>query len=209
MSREDINGFDKSLKELRQELSRQSQLYADMKESVDQCIKAIWSQGKVLEDILNNVEQNIFSCEEKNTSDCSQPLYHECHFSAQEECFILLLCAEEIEKAHMLYQEMRESGYQHAPILELYLAEKNKQELLNESLLYLGSYTGKNSFLLLIRRRCAAMMIRPITSGVPVLAACLRNVPAALDYALLRGSRIGLLCAGRKGHPAVDRKSVV
>lgn len=173
MSREDINGFDKSLKELRQELSRQSQLYADMKESVDQCIKAIWSQGKVLEDILNNVEQNIFSCEEKNTSDCSQPLYHEYHFSAQEECFILLLCAEEIEKAHMLYQEMRESGYQHAPILELYLAEKNKQELLNESLLYLGSYTGKNSFLL----RAIVHFRRALHVNDEIAGAIMQSIP--------------------------------
>ncbi len=47
-------------------------------------------------------------------------------------------------------------------------------------------------------------LLKAAATGVPVLAACLRNVPAALDYALLRGSRIGLLCAGRKGRPAWD-----
>lgn len=41
-------------------------------------------------------------------------------------------------------------------------------------------------------------------TGTPVLAACIRNASAALDCALSLGSRIGLLCAGRKLRPAWD-----
>lgn len=148
MSREDINEFGNSLKELRQELSGKSQLYKEMKENVDQYIKEIWNKGKSLENILNSVDRNFSPGKEISTSGCPQLLYPDYHFSAQEECFIQLLCADQIEQAHALSHEMCESGYQHAKILELYLAEKNKQEFLSESLLYLGSYAGKNPFLL-------------------------------------------------------------
>ena len=40
------------------------------------------------------------------------------------------------------------------------------------------------------------------SSGVPVLAACFRNYSACLDYALSLGSRVGLLCSGRKCRPS-------
>lgn len=40
------------------------------------------------------------------------------------------------------------------------------------------------------------------SSGVPVLAASLRNYAAVLDYALSVGSRVGLLCSGRKRRPS-------
>ncbi len=39
-------------------------------------------------------------------------------------------------------------------------------------------------------------------TGTPVLAASLRNYSAVLDYALTLGSRVGLLCSGRKGRPS-------
>ena len=47
-------------------------------------------------------------------------------------------------------------------------------------------------------------LLKAAATGVPVLAACIRNAPAALDCALSRGSRIGILCSGRKGRPAWD-----
>lgn len=47
-------------------------------------------------------------------------------------------------------------------------------------------------------------LLKAASTGVPVLAACIRNASAALDCALSRGSRIGILCSGRKGRPAWD-----
>lgn len=39
-------------------------------------------------------------------------------------------------------------------------------------------------------------------TGCPVIAACLRNYSACLDYALTLGNRIGILCSGRKKRPS-------
>lgn len=144
MSREDGTSFGESLKALRKELSEQKKQFADLKENADCCIKAIWDQGKALEDILIDGEHGML----KSASDKFLLPCPDHHFSAQEECFTQLLRAGEIEKAHMLCQEIRDAGYQHSMILTLYLAEANKQILPNESLAYLSSYTGKNSFLL-------------------------------------------------------------
>ena len=47
-------------------------------------------------------------------------------------------------------------------------------------------------------------LLSAAATGVPVLAACIRNASAALDHALTLGSRIGLLCAGRKQRPGWD-----
>ena len=47
-------------------------------------------------------------------------------------------------------------------------------------------------------------LLRAAETGVPVFAACIRNASSALGCALSRGSRIGLLCSGRKGRPAWD-----
>ena len=47
-------------------------------------------------------------------------------------------------------------------------------------------------------------LLRAAETGVPVFAACIRNASTALDCALSRGARIGVLCAGRKGRPAWD-----
>ena len=65
----------------------------------------------------------------------------------------------------------------------------------------------------LIRERPRAVMattngtkalLRAAETGVPVFAVCIRNALSALGCALSRGSRIGLLCSGRKGRPAWD-----
>ena len=40
------------------------------------------------------------------------------------------------------------------------------------------------------------------SSGAKVLAASLRNYSACLDYALTLGTRVGLLCSGRKSRPS-------
>ena len=40
------------------------------------------------------------------------------------------------------------------------------------------------------------------STGSPVLAASMRNYSAVLDYALTLGSRVGLLCSGRKKRPS-------
>ena len=40
------------------------------------------------------------------------------------------------------------------------------------------------------------------STGSPVLAVSLRNYSACLDYALTLGSRVGLLCSGRKRRPS-------
>ena len=61
-------------------------------------------------------------------------------------------------------------------------------------------------------RACAVMattngtkaLLRAAETGVPVFAACIRNASSALGCALSRGSRIGLLCSGRKGRPSWD-----
>ena len=61
-------------------------------------------------------------------------------------------------------------------------------------------------------RACAVMattngtkaLLRAAGTGVPVFAACIRNASSALGCALSRGSRIGLLCSGRKGRPSWD-----
>ena len=61
-------------------------------------------------------------------------------------------------------------------------------------------------------RECAVMattngtkaLLRAAETGVPVFAACIRNASSALGCALSRGSRIGLLCSGRKGRPSWD-----
>lgn len=45
-------------------------------------------------------------------------------------------------------------------------------------------------------------LVQAASSGSPVLAACLRNYAAVLDYALTLGRRIGLLCSGRKRRPS-------
>ena len=47
-------------------------------------------------------------------------------------------------------------------------------------------------------------LLAAASTGVPVIAACLRNASSALDHALSLGSRIGLLCAGRKKRPGWD-----
>ena len=39
-------------------------------------------------------------------------------------------------------------------------------------------------------------------TGCSVIAACLRNYSACLDYALTLGNRIGILCSGRKKRPS-------
>jgi len=65
---------------------------------------------------------------------------------------------------------------------------------------------------LAVARACAVMattngtkaLLRAAETGVPVFAACIRNASSALGCALSRGSRIGLLCSGRKGRPAWD-----
>ncbi|MDR1740599.1 MAG: 2-phosphosulfolactate phosphatase [Synergistaceae bacterium] len=62
------------------------------------------------------------------------------------------------------------------------------------------------------RHSCAVMattngtnaLLRAASSGVPVFAACARNASAALDLALSKGNRVGILCSGRKGRPAWD-----
>ena len=61
-------------------------------------------------------------------------------------------------------------------------------------------------------RACAVMattngtgaLLSAAATGVPVVVACARNAAAALDCALSLGSRIGVLCAGRKRRPAWD-----
>ena len=47
-----------------------------------------------------------------------------------------------------------------------------------------------------------AALCQAASSGVPVLAASLRNYSACLDYALKIGERVGLLCSGRKCRPS-------
>lgn len=47
-------------------------------------------------------------------------------------------------------------------------------------------------------------LLSAAATGVPVVVACARNAAAALDCALSLGSRIGILCAGRKRRPAWD-----
>jgi hypothetical protein len=49
-----------------------------------------------------------------------------------------------------------------------------------------------------------AAMLKAASTGAPVLIACARNALSALDEALSRGRRIGILCSGRKGRPAWD-----
>ncbi|RRD64699.1 2-phosphosulfolactate phosphatase [Fretibacterium sp. OH1220_COT-178] len=65
---------------------------------------------------------------------------------------------------------------------------------------------------LVVSRPCAVMattngtkaLLKAAATGVPVLVACARNALSVLDCALSRGSRIGILCSGRKGRPAWD-----
>ena len=40
------------------------------------------------------------------------------------------------------------------------------------------------------------------SSGCPVMAVSLRNYSACVDYALTIGTRVGILCSGRKGRPS-------
>ncbi|MCR5346558.1 MAG: 2-phosphosulfolactate phosphatase [Fretibacterium sp.] len=47
-------------------------------------------------------------------------------------------------------------------------------------------------------------LLSAAATGVPVIAACVRNASAALDHALSIGPRLGLLCAGRRKRPAWD-----
>ena len=47
-------------------------------------------------------------------------------------------------------------------------------------------------------------LLSAAATGVPVVVACARNATAALNCALSLGSRIGILCAGRKRRPAWD-----
>lgn len=47
-------------------------------------------------------------------------------------------------------------------------------------------------------------LLAAAATGAPVVAACVRNASAALDYALSIGPRLGLLCAGRRRRPAWD-----
>ncbi len=47
-------------------------------------------------------------------------------------------------------------------------------------------------------------LLRLAPEGVPVLAACARNVGAVVRKALSLGDRIGILCAGRLGRQALD-----
>jgi phosphosulfolactate phosphohydrolase-like enzyme len=47
-------------------------------------------------------------------------------------------------------------------------------------------------------------LLKAASMGVPVLAACARNAFYALDLALSKGQRVGILCSGRKGRPAWD-----
>ena len=44
-------------------------------------------------------------------------------------------------------------------------------------------------------------LLEAASSGSPVIAASLRNAPAVIEHALKIGSRIGILCSGRKKKP--------
>ena len=45
-------------------------------------------------------------------------------------------------------------------------------------------------------------LLQAASSGVPVMAASFRNYAAVLDHSLTFGSRVGLLCSGRKRRPS-------
>lgn len=47
-------------------------------------------------------------------------------------------------------------------------------------------------------------LLTAASTGVPVVAACVRNASSALDHALSLGARIGILCAGRRRRPGWD-----
>ena len=74
----------------------------------------------------------------------------------------------------------------------------------------LGNSPVELSYELIQEHYCGVMsttngtvaLCQAASSGSPVLAASLRNYSACLDYALTLGSRVGLLCSGRKGRPS-------
>ena len=74
----------------------------------------------------------------------------------------------------------------------------------------LGNSPTELSYELVQEHYCGVMsttngtvaLTQAASSGSAVLAACLRNYAACLDYALTQGKRIGLLCSGRKRRPS-------
>ena len=106
------------------------------------------------------------------------------------------------DDARALVQELRERGS--SPLL---MGEVNG---LPPDGFDLGNSPTELSYELIQEHYCGVMsttngtvaLTQAASSGSMVLAVCLRNYAACLDYALTRGKRIGLLCSGRKRRPS-------
>ncbi|MCL2010991.1 MAG: 2-phosphosulfolactate phosphatase, partial [Synergistaceae bacterium] len=109
-----------------------------------------------------------------------------------------------VESARLLAERLKREGKK--PIL---MGEQNAIapqgfDLGNSPLEITPELVQKNPCAVMVTTNGTVAMLKAASTGVPVLAACARNAPAALDAALSRGRRVGILCSGRKGRPAWD-----
>ena len=106
------------------------------------------------------------------------------------------------DEARKLVQEIRERGS--SPLL---MGEVNG---IPPEGFDLGNSPIELNYSLIQQHYCGVMsttngtvaLVQAASSGSPVIAASLRNKSACLDYALTLGSKIGLLCSGRKRRPS-------
>ena len=106
------------------------------------------------------------------------------------------------DDARALVQDLRERGS-----LPLLMGEVNG---LPPEGFDLGNSPTELTYDLIRNHYCGVMsttngtvaLCQAASSGSPVIAACLRNYAACLDYALTLGKRIGILASGRKRRPS-------
>jgi 2-phosphosulfolactate phosphatase len=112
--------------------------------------------------------------------------------------------ADSVESAERLAKLLRQEGS--APAL---MGERNAVappgfDLGNSPLDITRELVRKYTCAVMATTNGTKALLKAASTGTPVLVACARNAFRALDLALSKGRRLGILCSGRKGRPAWD-----
>lgn len=112
--------------------------------------------------------------------------------------------ADSVESARVLADRLKQEGRKLVLMGEQNAIAPQGFDLGNSPLEITAELVQKNPCAVMVTTNGTVALLKAASTGVPVLIACARNAPAALDAALSKGSRVGILCSGRKGRPAWD-----